>query len=70
MEQIETQDIEWANDWKNIVEIFDLIDNLKELLSKLEVSYFRQVEQKILILNLEKYTFSLQNYIIEKYSKE
>ena len=69
MEQIKTQDIEWGDDWKIIVQIFDVIDHLKELFNKLEVSYFRQVEQKILILNLEKYAFSLQNYIIEKYSK-
>ncbi len=69
MEQIETQDIEWSNDWKTIVEIFNSIDYLKKLFKKLDVSYYRQVEQKILILNLEKYAISLQNYIIEKFSK-
>ena len=65
----EYQDIEWERDWKAIVEIFDTINRLKSLLKSLDVSYLRQVEQKILILNLEKYACSLQNYIIEKYSK-
>ena len=27
----EFQDYEWANDWKAIVEIFNVIDRLKEL---------------------------------------
>ena len=68
--QIELQDVEWANDWKTIVEIFDTIDRLKFLFKSLDVSYLRTIEQKVLILNLEKYACSLQNYIIEKYSKE
>ncbi len=67
---MEYQDVEWANDWKTIVEIFDTIDRLKILFKRLDVSYLREVEQKILILNLEKYACSLQNYIIAKYSKE
>ncbi len=52
------QDNEWANDWNAIVELFNCLD----------VPYLREVEQRILILNLEKYVCSLQNYIIEKYS--
>jgi hypothetical protein len=60
MEQLGSQDIEWRNDWQIIVKIF----------KKLDVSYLREVQQKILILNLEKYAWSLQNYIIEKYSRE
>ncbi|TFG23800.1 MAG: hypothetical protein EU529_06220 [Promethearchaeota archaeon] len=67
---MEYQDLEWANDWKTIVKIFDTIDKLKGLFGKLDVSYLRTIEQKVLILNLEKYACSLQNYIIEKYSKE
>ena len=70
MEQIEYQDFEWANDWKTIENIFDTIENLKSLFEKLGVTYLREIQQKILILNLEKYTYSLQNYIIEKYSRE
>ena len=70
MEQINKQDREWANDWKTIVKIFNTIDELRDLFGSLDVSYLRTVEQKILILNLEKYACSLQNYIIEKYSKE
>ncbi|MBY8981823.1 MAG: hypothetical protein KGD57_02675 [Candidatus Lokiarchaeota archaeon] len=50
--------------------IFDLIDKLKEELNQLDVTYLRKIQQKIMILNLEKYAWSLQNYIIEKYSKE
>ncbi|MBA7518719.1 hypothetical protein ES705_10791 [subsurface metagenome] len=69
MELIEYEDYEWANDWKIIVKIFDTIDNLKSLFKQLDVPYLRYVQQKILILNLEKYAWTLQNYIIEKYSK-
>ncbi|MGQ4875709.1 MAG: hypothetical protein ACP6IY_16720 [Promethearchaeia archaeon] len=64
------QDEEWARDWQTIVEIFDTIDHLNKLFKRLDVSYLREIQQKILILNLEKYAWSLQNYIIEKYSKE
>ncbi|MHA1272565.1 MAG: hypothetical protein ACTSVV_01410 [Promethearchaeota archaeon] len=64
------QDEEWARDWQTIVEIFDTIDHLNRLFKRLDVSYLREIQQKILILNLEKYAWSLQNYIIEKYSKE
>lgn len=70
MEQIGSQDIEWRNDWQVIVKIFETIDELKSQFEKLDVSYLREVQQKILILNLEKYAWSLQNYIIEKYSRE
>ncbi|MFX1329368.1 MAG: hypothetical protein ACFE91_14660 [Promethearchaeota archaeon] len=69
MEIVEYQDIEWAEDWKIIVEIYDTIDYLKSLFKKLDVSYLREIQQKMLILNLQKYAWSLQNYIIEKYSK-
>lgn len=64
------QDVEWANDWKTIGVIFQTIDNLKDLFAKLDVTYLREIQQKVLLLNLEKYAWSLQNYIIEKYSKE
>ncbi|MBD3253661.1 MAG: hypothetical protein GF383_01130 [Candidatus Lokiarchaeota archaeon] len=70
IEQIEVEDKEWARDWNVIVEIFDTIDRLEEQFKKLDVSYLREVQQKILILNLEKYAWSLQNYIIEKYSEK
>ncbi len=68
IEMEELQDYEWANDWNTIVELFDVINRLKNLFNCLDVSYLREVEQKILVLNLEKYICSLQNYIIEKYS--
>jgi hypothetical protein len=70
MEIVEYQDFEWKNDWDAIVGIFETIDHLKSLFNNLDVSYLRELQQKLLILNLEKYVWSLQNYIIEKYSNE
>jgi len=70
MQTLKNQDLEWAQDWKTIVDIFYTIDLLKAQFERLEVTYLREVQQKILILNLEKYAWSLQNYIIEKYKKE
>ena len=69
MDNLTLQDKEWAHDWKVINRIFENIENLKDLFEQLDVSYLREMEQKLLLLNLEKYTWSLQNYIIEKYSK-
>ena len=69
VKQIEIQDEDWAKDWKIIVSIFEKIDELEKLFSKLDVPYLREIQQKVLILNLEKYGWSLQNYIIEKYSR-
>ena len=69
MEQISIQDDEWASDWQVIVSIFSTIDKLEKQFKKLDVSYLREIQQKILILNLQKYAFSLQEYIIEKYSR-
>jgi len=65
---VEYHDYEWANDWNVIVGIFETIDHLKSLFEKIDVTYLREIQQKMLILNLEKYAWSLQNYIIEKYS--
>ena len=69
MEQIAKKN-DWANDWNVIVKIFDKIEGLEKLFNKLDVSYLREVQQKILVLNLQKYAWSLQNYILEKYSRE
>ena len=69
MENLTLQDKEWEHDWKVINQIFENIESLKDLFNQLDVSYLREMEQKLLVLNLEKYTWSLQNYIIEKYSK-
>ncbi|MFW9999172.1 MAG: hypothetical protein ACFE88_03570 [Candidatus Hermodarchaeota archaeon] len=57
-----------ANDWNTIVKLFDVTDRLKELFNHLDVTYLRELEQRNLLLYLEKYICSLQNYIIEKYS--
>ena len=69
MELVDYQDYEWANDWEVIVGIFETIDYLKSLFKKLDVPYLREIQQKMLILNLEKYAWSLQEFIIQKYSK-
>ena len=68
MEQVQIKDLEWAKDWNVIVDIYEKIDGLKASFKKLDVHYLRQIQQKVLILNLEKYAWTLQNYIIEKYS--
>jgi len=68
LKQISIQDDEWASDWQVIVSIFNTIDKLEKQFKKLDVTYLREIQQKILILNLQKYAFSLQEYIIEKYS--
>ncbi len=70
MECVNSQDEEWAEDWKLIVKIFDTIDHFESLLNKLDVNFLREVHQKVLTLNMKKYAWSLQNYIIEKYSNE
>ena len=69
MESLGVQDIEWAQDWKAITEIYDTIDHLERLFMNLDVPYLREIQQKMLILNLQKYAWTLQNYIIEKYSR-
>ena len=68
MEIVDYEDLEWKNDWDVIKGIFETIDNLKALFKRLDVPYLREIQQKMLILNLEKYAWSLQNFIIEKYS--
>ncbi|MEE9377165.1 MAG: hypothetical protein V3V33_03925 [Candidatus Lokiarchaeia archaeon] len=69
MELVDYQDYDWANDWEVIVGIFETIDYLKSLFKKIDVPYLREIQQKMLILNLEKYAWSLQEFIIQKYSK-
>ena len=66
---IGVQDLEWSKDWKAIVDIFNTIDLLRDGFNRLDVSYLREIQQNILIQQLEKYAFSLQNYIVEKYSR-
>ena len=54
MEQLELQDNEWARDWSTIVEIYEKIDEIKKCFKRLDVPYLREVQQKILLLNLKK----------------
>ena len=70
MEQVALQDEEWSKDWQAIVKVYESIDKLKETFKELDVPYLREIQQKVLILNLEKYAWTLQNFIVEKYAKE
>ena len=63
----EAWDEAWANDWKKIHEIFVLVDELEELLNTLDVSILRELSQKKLIIDLQKYAYSLSVWITQKY---
>ncbi len=63
----ETWDEAWANDWKKIHEIFDLVDELEATFNTLEVSILRELSQKKLIIDLQKYAYSLSRWIQQKY---
>ncbi|OLS13921.1 MAG: hypothetical protein RBG13Loki_2470 [Promethearchaeota archaeon CR_4] len=64
-----TWDEEWAQDWQRIVAVYDGIDKLLVAFKALETDlpYLRVLAQHQLILNLEKYAWSLQALIISKY---
>jgi len=62
------QDTEWAKDWAKITEVFETVNYLEELFISFDVSYLRELQQQMLILNLKKYAWSLQGLILEKYS--
>ncbi len=66
------QDVEWAQDWKRIVAVYDAIDKLTESFSALEpeISYLRVLTQHQLLLNLEKYALTLQSLIVSKYRED
>jgi len=63
----EQWDEAWANDWKKIHEIFDLVDELEATFNTLEVSILRELSQKKLIIDLQKYAYSLSVWIQNKY---
>jgi len=63
----EQWDENWAADWKKISEIFDLIDELEATFNTLEVSVLRELSQKKLIIDLQKYCYSLSIWIQNKY---
>ena len=62
------QDTEWSKDWQKINAVFTLIEDLEETFNSFDVSYIRELQQQMIILNLKKYAWSLQKYILEKYS--
>ena len=62
------QDIEWSQDWQKINAVFSLIEDLESTFNSFDVSELRKMQQQMLILNLKKYAWSLQKYILEKYS--
>ncbi len=63
----ETWDEAWAKDWKKIHEIFDLVDELEATFNTLEVSVLREFSQKKLIIDLQKYAYSLSVWIMQRY---
>ena len=65
-------DREWAQDWQKIVAVYDAIEKLEVAFADLEpeLTYLRILTQKQLILNLEKYAWSLQALIVSKYRED
>jgi len=61
-------DYEWKNDWIKIENVFNKIEELNKIFKSLNVNIAMELSQKILILNLKKYAYSLQHIIIDKYS--
>ena len=68
MNQLELQDKDWERDWKTIVNIFDTIEHLEHLFGDLDVPYLREIQQKVLLLNLEKYAWSTKLHRREIFS--
>ena len=69
---VDSWDVEWAQDWRKIVAVYDAIDKLKEAFAALEsdIPYLRVLTQHQLLLNLEKYALSLSHMIVTKYRDE
>ena len=65
-------DEEWARDWQKVVAVYELIEKLESAFAALEpdLSYLRVLTQKQLILQLSKYAWSLQAFIINKYKED
>ncbi len=64
----EPWDDEWADDWHQVSEIFDTIARLENQFNQLSVSVLRELTQKKMILDLQRYVYSLSKVIIEKYT--
>ena len=64
----EEWDQEWAEDWAKIRVLFNTIDHLEDILNDFEVSILRELTQKKIILDLQKYAYSLSKIIKNKYS--
>lgn len=69
---VTTSDLDWARDWQRIVDVYDAIDRLETAFTALEsdLTYLRVLTQKQLILNLEKYAWSLQALIVARYRED
>lgn len=68
LDDLGPQDEEWAEDWNRINKVYRDIEDLEQLFNEFNVSYLRDLHQKMLIINLKKYAWSLQSLILEKYS--
>lgn len=63
----EEWDFEWAADWNKVSAIFTTIDDLERQFGALDVSVLRELTQRKLILDLQKYAYSLSKVIVDKY---
>jgi len=61
------QDYEWAQDWLLVRDVFADIADLKRVFKALDTPYLHQLHAKQLVLHLQKYAWSLQHWLVEKY---
>ena len=65
----EKWDEEWSKDWRKLEELFVLIENIEANFNSFDVSILRELSQKKIILDLQKYAYSLSSWISNKYSR-
>ncbi len=63
----ESWDADWALEWYKIEQLFLRIDQLKGILNDINVPTMYRISQEQVILNLERYAYSLSNFIANKY---
>jgi len=60
-------DEDWAKEWHKIEKLFEKIDEIKQVFNDIEVPYLYRISQKQVMINLEKYAYSLSKLIANKY---
>ena len=63
----EKWDSDWAHDWYSVENLFDQIREIKRTLESIEKPLVYEISAKQVILNLEKYAYSLSKIIAKKY---